>query len=167
MLLRNATPIVAMSLGLLACSGINDSWEVKGGGYINYSINDGKKYTIELGPDDVEVPFIRNSHHYLLIKTRLEESDQGDQLSLMVNKPVLGYNAPVQGQYSWFIAGNTEKATIFADSSTVRFDQKDDSTWTADLSLYAQDCRYKSCRSDSPRMHITGRFRYWIPKEDR
>ena len=67
MLLRNATPIVAMSLGLLACSGINDSWEVKGGGYIKYSINDGKKYTIELGPDDVEVPFIRNSYHYLLI----------------------------------------------------------------------------------------------------
>ena len=158
---------VALSLGLIACSGINDSWEVKGGGYIKYKINGGESHTIELDADDVEIPFIHNSHHYLYLKTRPEESSRGDQFSIMVNRPTLGNNAPVQGQYSWFIAGHSEKGLIDASRSTVHFDQKDDSTWTADLSLYVQDCRYKSCRSDSPRMHITGRFRYWIPKEDR
>ena len=44
----------AVALGLMACSGINDSWEVKGGGYIKYKINDGKSRTVELAPDDVE-----------------------------------------------------------------------------------------------------------------
>ena len=167
MLLRIALPTIAMSLSLIACSGITDSWEVKGGGYIKYKINDGESYTIELAPDDVEIPFIRNSHHYLYVKTRPEESSRGDQFAFMVNRPTLGDNAPVQGQYSWFITEESEKGTIFADSSTIHFDQKDDSTWTANLSLYTQDCRSGRCKDNLPRLHITGRFRYWIPKEDR
>ena len=167
MLLRHTFPVVTVSLGLLACSGINDSWEVKGGGYIKYKINDGESHTIELGPDDVEIPFIRNSHHYFFVKTQIDESSRGDQLSLMVNKPSLGNNAPVQGQYSWFIAENSEKGSIIADSSVVHFDQKDDSTWTADLDLYAVDCRNGRCGDNNPRLHITGRLRYWIPEEYR
>jgi hypothetical protein len=151
----------------MACSGINDSWEVKGGGYIKYKINDGKSRTVELAPDDVEVPFIRNSHHYLYVKTRLEESGDGDQLAFIVNTPVLGDNHPVQGQYSWFIAEYSEKGRLDGGRSTVHFDQKDDSTWTADLDLYATDCRSGHCVDTLPALHITGRFRYWIPKEDR
>ena len=94
---------VTLSLGLVACSGINDSWEVKGGGYIKYKINGGESHTIELDADDVEIPFIRNSHHYLYVKTQLEESSRGDQIAFMVNNPKLGNNAPVQ-EYSWFMA---------------------------------------------------------------
>lgn len=159
--------LTAGAFTLIACSGINDSWEVKGGGYIKYRINDGKSYTIELGPDDVEIPFIRNSHHYLYFKTQLKASDRGDQFSLMVNRPTLGNNAPVQGQYSWFIAENSEQGKIFADSSIFHIDQKDDSTWTADLTLYAEDCSSGHCLSSLPPLKITGRFRYWIPAEYR
>ena len=137
---------VALSLGLIACSGINDSWEVKGGGYIKYKINGGESHTI---------------------KTRPEESSRGDQFSIMVNRPTLGNKAPVQGQYSWVVVENTERTQIFADSSTIHFDQKDDSTWTADLSLHALDCRSGYCKESLPRLHITGRLRYWIPAEDR
>ena len=165
--LRKASALAAMSLGLLACSGINDSWEVKGGGYIKYKINGGENHTIELSADDVEIPFIHNSHHYLYVKTRLSESKRGDQFAFMVNNPTLGNNAPVQGQYSWFITENSEKATIFADSSIIHFDQKDDSTWSADLDLYTTDCRSGRCKEELPRLHITGRLRYWIPAEDR
>ena len=165
--LGKVSAFVAMSLGLIACSGINDSWEVKGGGYIKYKINGGESHTIELHADDVEIPFIHNSHHYLYLQTRAKESSRGDQISLMVNKPTLGDNAPVQGQYSWFVVENSEKGTIFADSSIVHFDQKDDSTWTADLDLYATDCRIGHCEDTLPALHITGRLRYWIPKEDR
>ena len=164
---RSLSIFPALALGLMACSGINDSWEVKGGGYVKYKINGGKDRTVELAPDDVEIPFIRNRHHYLFAKTRIEESDEGDQLSFMVNSPILGNNAPVQGQYSWFIAGHSEKGLIDASRSTVHFDQKDDSTWTADLDLYATDCRSGHCVDTLPALHITGRFRYWIPKEDR
>lgn len=150
-----------------ACSGINDSWEVKGGGYIKYRINDGESHTIELDADDVEIPYIKNSHHYLFFKTRPEESSRGDQFSLMVNRPVLGNNAPVQGQYSWFISENSEKSPIYADQSVFHIDQKDDSTWTADLELYMDDCRSGHCNESLPRLKITGRFRYWIPAEYR
>ena len=159
--------LVAGTFAFLACSGINDSWEVKGGGYIKYKLNDGDSRTIELGADDVEIPFIKNSHHYLYVRTRLEESDHGDQFAFMVNKPVLGDNTPVQGQYSWFIAENSEKGMIFAENSVIHFDQKDDSTWTADLELYATDCRSGRCVDTLPRLKITGRFRYWVPAEYR
>ena len=167
MRLSPAIPATLFSLLFFACSGINDSWEVKGGGYIKYHINGGKNYTIELGPDDVEVPFIRNSHHYFFVKTQKSESSRGDQISFMVNKPTLGDNPIVEGQYSWFIAENSEKGKFFADSSKVHFDQKDDSTWTADLDLYATDCRNGKCSESLPRLHISGRLRYWIPEEYR
>jgi len=161
-----AATATATGLALLACSGINDSWEVKGGGYVKYRVNDGESYTIELGPDDVEIPYIRNSHHYFFFRTRPEESSRGDQFSIMVNRPVLGDNAPVEGTYSWFISGNSDMATIYSNSN-VHFDQKDDSTWTADLDLYATNCLTGRCNDSLPRVHITGRFRYWIPLEDR
>lgn len=160
-------PTAVFAFSLFACSGINDSWEVKGGGYIKYQVNGGEKYTIEMDADDVEIPFIHNQHHYFFFRTRLEESSKGDQFSVMVNKPMLGDNPVVQGPYSWFMAEHSDKGFIWADSSVVHFDQKDDSTWTADLDLYAQDCRSGKCLDSLPALHVTGRFRYWIPEEDR
>lgn len=158
--------VLAGALAFVACSGINDSWEVKGGGFIKYQVNDGKKYTIELGPDDVEIPFIRNSHHYLYVETRTKESDRGDQIAFMVGNPKLGDNAIVQ-QYSWFVSEFSEQGKILAEGSSVHIDQKDDSTWTADLELYATDCRSGHCIDSLPKLKITGRFRYWIPAKYR
>lgn len=166
--------VILRSLGILgacfalfcSCSEINDSWEVKGGGFIKYSLNGGDDRTIELEDDDVEIPYIRNHHHYLLITTQAKESDFGDQFNIMVNRPVLGENHPVEG-YSWFVKEFSERGFLDVDSSIVHLDQKDDSTWTANLDLYARDCRSDNCSDTLPRIHITGRFRYWIPEEER
>lgn len=162
-----ATAAIGFAALLYACSGINDSWEAKGGGYIKYNVGKESSQTIELARKDVEIPFIRNSHHYLLIKTRADESSQGDQFSIMVNRPVLGENHPVQGQYSWFVHKKSAPGRILAEQSLVKFDQKDDSTWTADLDLYAKDCHIDTCPDSLPPLHITGRFRYWISPDDR
>jgi hypothetical protein len=151
---------------LMACGDINEGWEVDGGGYLKYEINGEDERTIELAEDDVEVPFIKNSHRYFLVKTRVSESKRGDQFSIMVNRPVLGDN-PVVQQYSWFNFGSLTQAPILAEKSIVHFDQKDDSTWTADLDLYVQDCRSGICSDSLPRIHVTGRFRYWIPADER
>ena len=149
---------------LAACSDINDSWEVNGGGYLKYRINDDKELTIELDEDDVEVPFIKNSHHYFYVKTETTESKREDQFSIMVNRPTLGDN-PVVQRYSWFSYASMTQAPILEDSSSVHFDQKDDSTWTATLDLYTPDCRSGKCIDTLPRLHITGRLRYWIPAD--
>lgn len=155
---------IASVFFLAACSGINEGWEVDGGGYLKYRINDDKELTIELEPDDVEVPFIRNSHHYFYIKTEIGESKREDQFSIMVNRPILGDN-PVVQRYSWFNYASLKETPILEDSSIVHFDQKDDSTWTATLDLYTQDCRSGRCIDTLPRLHITGRLRYWIPAD--
>ena len=152
---------------LAACCGINDSWEVKGGGYVKYSVGGESSRTIELDVDDVEIPYINNSHHYFFFRTRAEASDRGDQLSLMIAKPVLGDNRPVQGQYSWFVSEYSEKGSILSEKSVIHFDERDDSTWTADLDLYAVDCRSGNCLDSVENLHITGRFRYWIPEDER
>ena len=151
---------------LIACSDINEGWEVDGGGYLKYKINGGDERTIELAESDVEVPFIKNSHRYFIVRTRAAESKRGDQFSIMVNRPVLGDN-PVVQQYSWFNYGSLTQAPILADSSIVRFDQKDDSTWTANLDLYTPDCRSGKCIDTLPNVHITGRLRYWIDPDAR
>ena len=135
-----------------------------GGGYLKYRINDDKEQTIELEPDDVEAPFIRNSHHYFFAKTEIKESKRGDQFSIMVNRPILGDN-PVVQRYSWFNYASLKQTPILEDSSVVHFDQKDDSTWTATLDLYTLDCRSGRCVDTLPRLHITGRLRYWIPAD--
>jgi hypothetical protein len=155
---------LASGIFLAACGDINEGWEVDGGGYLKYRINDDKELTIELEPDDVEVPFIKNSHHYFFAKTEIEESKRGDQFSIMVNRPILGDN-PVVQRYSWFNYASLKQTPIFEDSSKVHFDQKDDSTWTATLDLYTLDCRSGKCIDTLPRLHITGRLRYWIPAD--
>lgn len=161
-----ALSVAACAISLSSCSGINDSWESKGGGYIKYSINSGSSRTIELDRRDVEIPFIKNSHRYLLIKTKLDNSSDGDQFSIMVNRPVLGENGPVQGQYSWFVHEKSMQGQILAEKSVINIDQKDDSTWTADLDLYAKNCDIEKCTDSRPNLHITGRFRYWISPDD-
>ncbi len=157
---------LAVAFLLTACSDINEGWEVDGGGYLKYEINGEDERTIELGRNDVEVPFIRNSHQYFLVKTRTSESKRRDQFSIMVNRPILGDN-PVVQRYSWFNYGSLTQAPIIADSSIVKFDQKDDSTWTASLDLYTPDCRSGKCVDTLPNLHITGRLRYWIAPDDR
>jgi hypothetical protein len=79
----------------------------------------------------------------------------------MVNNPKLGNNAPVQ-EYSWFSMEFSEQGRIFAENSIVHIDQKDDSTWTADLELYATDCRNGHCIDTLPKLKIIddGAFYY-------
>ena len=167
-----------IALALCDCGDINSSWEVKGGGYIKYSINDEGPFTIELAKNDVEPPFyVNNSHHYFYLRTRLEESERGDQLALMVNNPQTGKfltpvsRALVNGHYetvTWFRSQLTDEAPLIADNSTIKFDEIiGDSLWTADLDLYFTDCRSGLCNDRLPPLHLTGRLRYWVPADER
>ena len=167
-----------IALALCGCGDINSSWEVKGGGYIKYSINDEGPFTIELAKNDVEPPFyVNNSHHYFYLRTRLEESERGDQLALMVNNPQTGKfltpvsRALVNGHYetvTWFRSQLTDEAPLIADNSTIKFDEIiGDSLWTADLDLYFTDCRSGLCNDRLPPLHLTGRLRYWVPADER
>lgn len=149
---------------LQACSGINDSWETKGGGFIKYQVDGSADYTIELDEDDVLLP--NYNRHYFQATTRIEESGRKDAFSIMVYRPVLGENNVVE-QYSWFSSEGSPHGVIFGDQSIVHFDQKDDSTWTANLDLYAENCTTGECTDSLPRIHITGRLRYWIPVDER
>ena len=167
-----------IALALCGCGDINSSWEVKGGGYIKYSINDEGPFTLELAKNDVEPPFyVNNSHHYFYLRTRLEESERGDQLALMVNNPQTGKfltpvsRALVNGHYetvTWFRSQLTDEAPLIADNSTIKFDEIiGDSLWTADLDLYFTDCRSGLCNDRLPPLHLTGRLRYWVPADER
>lgn len=159
--------VISAAFLFCACDAINGGWEVDGGGYIKYKINDSEDYTIELGPKDVEIPYVHNSHHYFLVQTQDNASDRGDKFSIMVNRPSLGSN-PVIEQYSWFQTEHSPHGIIFTDKSSFKFDEMDsDSIWTASLDFYAQDCRSGKCDDSKPKLHITGRFRYWIPEDYR
>lgn len=168
----------ALMFAMTACGDINNSWEVKGGGYLKYKLNDDGPYTIELAKNDVEPPFyVNNSHHYFFFCTRIEESKHGDQLQLMVTEPQTGKEltpvnrASLNGRMqtvSWFRANFATEAPLITDSSTIKFDQIiKDSLWTADLDLYFYDCRSGSCSDSLPPLHLTGRFRYWVPDSER
>lgn len=161
-----------------SCADINDSWESKGGGFFKYSVNGEGSYNIELGKNDVEPPFyVNNSHHYFFVRTRMDESDQGDQLSLMVNSPQTGKDltpvgkANINGRFqdvTWMRIRYSPESPLIFDSSTVRFDEIiGDSLWTADLSLYFKDCRSGTCVDSLPPIHVTGRLRYWVPDSER
>lgn len=178
---KTTLPMVA-SLLLMACSDINSSWEVDGGGYIKYKINGEGPYTIHLSKNDAEPPFyVNNSHSYFYLRTNPDESENGDQLSLLVQNPVTAKRLPpaskanVNGQLqdiTWFRAGNDTEAPLVNDSiykSYIHFDEIiKDSLYTADLNLYFVDCRLgNSCDEYLPPIHITGRLRYWIPMDER
>jgi hypothetical protein len=152
--------------GLTACSGINDSWEVKGGGFFKYSINNEAETTQELDKNDVEIPFIRNHHHYLLLKIPMNRSERQDQLSIMVNEPKLGKNSVVPG-YTWIQVQGSPKALLKGDSNYVSIDQKDDTKWTATVNLHFEDCRQGKCNDSLPPILLNGRMHYWIAEDDR
>ena len=167
-----------IALALTACGDINNSWEVRGGGYLKYTLNGDGPYTIELDKNDVEPPFyVNNSHHYFYFCTRIEESKQGDQLSLMVNSPQTGKELSPVGRaslngrmqnVSWLRANFATEAPLIVDSSTIKFDEIiKDSLWTADLDLYFMDCRSGTCSDSLPPLHLSGRFRYWVPDSER
>jgi hypothetical protein len=161
---KNLSAISSLAI-LLGCSDINDSWEVKGGGYLKYSIDGGKSYTIELDADDVVRPDYGRS--YFQLQTRLKESSRGDQFSIVVNRPTLGANS-ADPTYSWMIAERSEKGYLMGDSNIVKFDQKDNDTiWTADIDLRFQDCRKGDCENQTGSLHVKGRLRYWVGVEDR
>ena len=164
----------AALLALGACGDINNSWEVKGGGYVKYKVNGEGPYTIELAKDDAHVTSYTRG--YFQLTTRLDESDRGDQISLMVNNPMIGTElAPVSRaslngrfQYvTWMREEYSPEAPIIADSSYVKFDERSDSLWSADLDLYFKDCRSGTCPDSLPPLHITGRLRYWVAESER
>ena len=152
--------------GLTACSGINDSWEVKGGGYLKYSINGGEEITQELERNDVEIPYIRNNHHYLLIKVPIDRSERKDQMNIMVNEPKLGKNAIV-ASYTWLQVQATPKALLVGNNNYATIDQKDDIKWTATFNLQFKDCRQGVCSDSLPPITFKGRLQYWIAEDDR
>ena len=168
----------AVALMFCACGDINSSWEVKGGGYIKYTIDDEGPFTIELAKNDVEPPFyVNNSHRYFYLCTRLKESKRGDQISLMVNSPKTGTDltpvgkASLNGRYeyvTWLRTQSTAVAPIITSKSTVKFDEIiGDSLWTANLDLYFKDCRSGKCIDSLPPLHLSGRLRYWVPADER
>ena len=166
------------AFSLVGCGDINSSWENKGGGYIKYTIDGEGPYSIELAKNDVEPPYyVNNSHHYFFFRTRLQESDRGDQISLMVNTPQTGKKlrpvarASVNGGYqyvSWMREQYSSEAPLIPDSSTIKFDEIiNDSLWTADLDLYFKDCRTGTCSNNKAPLHRQGRLRYWVPASER
>lgn len=166
------------SMCFLACSDINSSWEVKGGGYFKYSVNGEGPYTIELSKNDVEPPFyVNNRHRYFYFSTKLDKSKRGDQFSLMVNSPQTGKDlepvsrASLNGRYqyvTWMRAQFSPEAPVIAESSFVHFDEIiGDSLWTANMELYFKDCRTGTCLDSLPLLHVSARLRYWVPEDER
>ncbi|MCQ2106297.1 MAG: hypothetical protein MJZ26_10955 [Fibrobacter sp.] len=180
---RSAIVLAGLSLGIAAsfiagCADINNSWEVKGGGYFKYTIDGEGPFTIDLAKNDVEPPFyVNNMHHYFFFRTRIEESKRGDQFSILVNNPSTNGNlqpverASVNGRYqnvSWMRQEHSIEAPIIPDSSYLHFDEIiNDSLWTADVELYFKDCRSGTCRDSLPPVHVSGRLRYWVPESER
>ena len=144
------------------CSNINSGWEVDGGGYIKYKVNDGESKQIELHPNDVTLPAF--GRHYISLETREEESKRGDRLAFLVADPTLGKN-PIVENYTWFVSQFSPKATAIPESSFVTIDQKDDSTWTGYFDLLVPNCETGTCLADK-RIRVTGRFRYWPDPDD-
>jgi hypothetical protein len=155
-----------LCVGIAACSGINDSWEVKGGGFLKYSINDEDEIQQELYREDVEIPYIRNRHHLLVIKIPAGRSARNAQLKITVYSPKLGKdNNIVQGE-TWIQFDDSPKALITGDSNYVHIDQKDNTKWTATINLHFEDCRQGRCNSNRAPIHFKGRMHYWIAEED-
>lgn len=171
---KTGVALGAIAFLLGACGDINNSWEVKGGGYIKYKMGDEDSHTIELAREDVHVPNI--NRHYIQIQTRIEESKRGDQISIMVNEPQIGKaltpvgRANLNGRFqyvTWMREQFSPEAPLVPDSSTIKFDERSDSLWSADLDLYFKDCRSGSCSDSLPPLHLTGRLRYWVAEDDR
>ena len=170
---------VGLTAGLMiSCADINNSWEVKGGGYFKYTVDGEGPFTIELAKNDVEPPFyVNNQHHYFFFQTNINKSKRGDQFSILVNNPATGKDlhpvprASVNGRYqnvSWMREEFSAEAPIIEDSSYLHFDEIiGDSLWTADVELYFKDCRSGTCKDGLPPLHISGRLRYWVPDSER
>ena len=168
------TSALLSALALAACGDINSSWEVKGGGYLKYSINDDGPYPIVLSKNDARPT--TELRHYFYALTQSDESERGDQISLMVNNPRTGTNltpegkASLNGRYeyvTWLRTQFTAQAPIVTDSSSIKFDEISDSLWSANLDLYFMDCRSGKCIDTLPPLHLTGRLRYWVPADER
>ena len=160
---RFRTLLVGIFLGVVSCSDINSGWSVTGGGYMNFKINGSEDLNLDIDPDDGDVK-LRSNKHYV---TFLGKNSDGDALQIMVNKPVLGENAPVTSSgYTYLVLGNSVPAHIIsAESSSVKFDRKDSILWSADVRLVFNHCYGDEC--DNDRVVVTGRMYYWVDPDDR
>lgn len=170
----NLAALTALAL-LTGCGNINNSWEVKGGGYIKYSVNGSEKYTLELKAEDCILTSV--NRHYIQCTSQIQNSKRGDQISIMVYEPSTSGKLPLvpkaiiggrEQDVTWMRQENSEKAPLIPDSSYIHFDEIiRDSLWTANLELYFKDCRSGRCLDSSAPVHISGRFRYWVSEDDR
>lgn len=147
-----------------ACSDINNSWEDVGGGYVKYQINDGSKHTIGLDPDDVRRPSYFN--HYFSLETNEDSSSRGDRIAFLVADPKLGKKNKIAVDYTWFQQEYGARKNVIPDSSSVTFDQRDDSTWTGFFDLYFPKCNPGDVCNDDGVINVSGRFRYWPDPDD-
>ncbi len=145
-----------------ACSDVNSGWTVDGGGYMKLKVN-GESLHLEIDPDDGDVKLRINKHYVSFVG----KNSSGDALQILVNKPVLGKNAPqTNPSYTYLALGGGLPAQIIdAKSSYVSFDQKDSLLWSADLHLVFNHCGIDEC--DSSRVLVEGRMRYWVDPDDR
>lgn len=171
--LTPAALIVAATLA--SCGNINNSWEVKGGGYFKYSVNGSEKYTIKLGKDDCTLP--QYNRHLFTFTSQPDSSKRGDQFSVMINNPSTNgkitpvVTAIINGKNrtaTWMRQEFSVEAPLIADSSYVHFDEIiSDSLWTANMELYFKNCRSGYCIDSLPPVHVSGRFRYWVAADER
>jgi len=161
--MRKAILIIPAIL-LSACSEINSGWTVDGGGYAKIYVNGEGPKTLDIDPDGGNV-IMSSSKHWASFYAY--DSTEGDYLQIMVYKPVLGSNTPLTSvNYTYLVLGNSATARIIdSDSSYIKFDQKDDTLWSADLNLIFNHCYSDEC--DNSKVRITGRLRYWIDPDDR
>lgn len=149
------------SLLFIACENLNSGWEIDGGGYVKFKLNEQTTYELEYEANSVILP--TTNRHFILAQTK--EDSSGHSLIFMVYSPKLGKNNPVSTE-TYFSYASGPKASLTGDSNSITIDQKDDSTWTADLDLSFIDCRSGECLDSLPPVHLTGRFRYWLPEEE-
>ena len=141
-----------------ACANLNSGWEIEGGGYLDYSLDGGKTYRLSYLREDIELPTL--GRHFMLATSQISSS--GSQLRFFLYKPSLGNNV-ARPEETRFMFENGQIANLIPDSNNnVLLDQKDDSTWTATLSLYFVNCLSEKCDALLKPVHLTGRFRYWL-----
>lgn len=148
--------VVSLFIACSVFSDINNGWAAKGGGYMNLTVN-GESLKLEIEPDGGDVD-LRYNKHYVTFRG----SDGSSTLQFLVYQPVLGSNRPrPESNYTYFVYENSTPASILdAESSYVRFDQKDSTLWSANIYLIFNHCGLEEC-DDSP-VIVSGRVRYWV-----
>ena len=170
------TVIFCYAAALWSCGSINDSWEVHGGGYFKYTIEDTDiKDSIGLERDDVHLT--NSNRKYFQMETREGEGKYGNQFEVTINRALSIGRFRAYAGYSWMVYENSAQGILIEyirdkegkaiDSSYFHFDERSEDKWTANVNLYFQDCRKGECNDSLPPVHVTGRFRYYVAAADR